>query len=316
METRPVKFVLGAGVFFASAALFGFIALNITVKHGEEVAVPEVVNKSVTEALDMLSERGLELRKVGARNNAVIPENFIMSQDPSPGTVVKEGRPISVTISLGSLTTVVPNLAGKSLREARVELNRVNLRAGRFSKLHHKSEKDVVVSHTPSPGREVSRGTSVDILLSLGPSSREYKLPNLVGLQRDKVKTLLDAMGLKLVDMAVRKDLEHPQDTVLEQKPAPASLVAEGSSISLVISALQTKEEQPDRKSTVLLYSVPYGFWSKPVRIEVADAEGSRTIYEEVTEAGSNIELPFAYGDQCTVRVYLDGKLDMERTFR
>ncbi|MBI4832302.1 MAG: PASTA domain-containing protein [Candidatus Lindowbacteria bacterium] len=305
IENRLVRIVLGACVFFASAAFFGFIALNITVKHGEEVTVP-----------DILRERGLELRKVGARNNAIVPENAVMSQDPPAGTIVKEGRAVSVTISLGSLTTVVPGLAGKSLREARVELNRMNLKAGRFSKIYHKSEKDTVVSQSPPSGREVSRGASVDMLLSLGPAPREYKLPDFVGLPREKAKRALDAMGVKLGDLTVKKDLEHPQDIVLAQKPAPASLVTEGETVSLVVSALQTKEEQLDRKSTVLMYSVPYGFWSKAVRVDVSDADGTRTIYDEVAEAGSNIELPFGYTSQCMVRVYLDGKLDMERTFR
>jgi serine/threonine-protein kinase len=316
IETRPVKIVSGGAIFLASAALFGFLSLNITVKHGGEVAVPDVLNKSVIEALDLLSERGLELRKAGVRNNAVVPENSVISQDPPPGTMVKEGRPVSVTISLGSLTTVVPNLAGKSLREARVELNRVNLRAGRFSKVHHKSERDTVVSQSRPPGLEVSRGISVDLLLSLGSVSREYRLPDFTGLPAERVKKVLEAMGIKLGELTTRKDLEHPQDIVLEQKPAPASLVNEGSTVSLVVSVLQTKEDQPDRKSAVLMYSVPYGFWSRPVRIEVSDTNGARVIYDEAAEAGSSIELPFAYTDQCTVRVYLDGKPDMERIFR
>jgi serine/threonine-protein kinase len=315
-DTRMVKLVIGASVFLASAAFFGLLSLDVVIKHGEKVTVPNVVNKSVVEALDMLSERGLELRKAGARNSSVVPEDYILSQDPLPGSVVKEGRPVSVVISLGSKISLVPDLAGKSLREARVDLNRAGLRAGRFSRVHHPEERDVVLAQSPQSNEYVDRETPVDMLLSLGPRPREYRTPDLIGLPLEKVSRVLEAMGVTVGDITTKIDLSHPQGTILDQDPRPGSPIAEGSSISLVMSTLHGEGQQAERKLGVFLYRVPYGFWSKSVRIEVVDPESSRTIYNEVDEPGANIKVVFGYTAQCTVKVYLDGKLETERIIR
>lgn len=315
-EAPAVRFAVGVSIFLASAFFFALLSLNLAIKRGEKVTVPNVVNKSVVEALDTLSGRSLELRKTGARNSALIPENYVMSQDPIPGTVVKEGTPISVVISLGSKITVVPDLLGKSLREARVELKRAGLGVGRFSKVHYAREEEVVLGQAPFPNEQVERETPVDMLVSLGPRPREFRLPNLIGRPLERANRLLDSMGLVVGDITTKLDLSRPQGTILDQDPQPGSFVAEASSISLVMSTIYVEGEQAERKFVGFLYQVPYGFWSKSVRIELSDPDGSKTLYNEVDEPGATIRLVFGYSAQCTVRVYLDDKLEMERTFR
>ncbi len=313
LESPLPRLIAGISVFLASAALFGLASLNVVIKRGDKVTVPNIVNKSVVEALDLLSERGLELRKAASRNSSVIPENNILSQDPLPGTVVKEGSPVSVVISLGSRVSVVPNLVGTSLRAARVELNRAGLRVGRISKMHHPGEENLILAQSPGPDRQVDRETSVDMLLSLGPRPREYRMPELVGTSLEKAEKLLDRMGIGVGDVATTVDLKRLPGMVLDQAPAPGSPIAEGATVSLVTSVLHGEGSHLERKFAVFLYQVPYGFWSKSVKIEVADPEGARTIYNEVDEPGASIRVVFGYTVQCTVRVYLDGRLETER---
>lgn len=315
-ETPIAKFALGFLVFLAAAGFFGLFSLNLAIKRGEKVTVPNVVNKSVVEALDILSERRLEIRKAGARNSAMIPENYVLSQDPIPGTVVKESTPISVVISLGSKTSAVPGLVGKSLREARVELNRAGLRVGRFSRIHHDNERDTVLAQSLMSNQQVDRDTPVDMLLSLGLRPREYRLPDLLGFPLEKASRVLEAMGLSVGDITTKVDPSRPHGIIFDQDPRAGSLVLEGSPVSLVISMMHDEGEREARKFAAFLYRVPYGFWSKSVRVEVSDPNGSRTIYDEVDEPSVTIRLVFGYSAQCTVRVYLDGNLEMERMFR
>jgi serine/threonine-protein kinase len=315
-EAPVAKVVVGVSIFLFSAAIFGYLTLNVAIKRGEKVAVPNLVNKSVVDALDMLSERDLELRKAGARNSALIPESYILSQDPIPGTVVKEGTPVSVIISLGSKITVVPDLVGKPLREARVELNRAALTAGHFSEIHYRGEDGVVLAQSPGPNEEVIRDTSVHLLVSLGPRMHKYRLPNLIGHPLEKVSRLLDTMGLLIGEITTKLDFSYPQGTILDQDPRPGAPIMEGSQVSLVMSTMHGEGEQDTRKLAVYLYQVPYGFWSKSVRIEVSDPDGVRTIYDEVDEPGATIQKVFGYSLQCTVKVYLDGRLETERMYR
>lgn len=311
-----VRLVAGVSIFVVSAAFFGLLSLNMAIKRGEKVTVPNLVNKSVAEALDALSERNLELKKEGARNSAIIAEDYVLSQDPIPGTVVKEGTPISIVVSLGSDISLVPDLVGKSVREAKVELNRASLQVGRFSKMHYPGPRDVVLGQWPLSGRQADRDTPVDMLVSVGTRPKEYRLPNLVGRPLEKVNTLLDSMGLVVGDITAKLDLSRPQGTILDQDPRPGSLVSEGASISLVMSAMRLEGEQAERKFAVLLYKVPYGFWSKSVKVEISDPDGARAIYDEVDEPGATIRLVFGYSAQCTAKVYLDNNLEIERIFR
>jgi serine/threonine-protein kinase len=316
VEVPVLRFVLGATVFLLSAGLFGLLSLNLAIKRGEKVTVPNLVNKSVVEALDILSERNLELRKTGARNSSMIPENYVLTQDPIAGSVVKEGTPVSVVISLGSKISLVPNLVGKSLREARLDLNQAGLRVGRFSSVHHQEKEDTVLAQSPPSGRQVERETPVSLLLSLGPRPREYRLPDLVGLPLERASKVLEAMGISVGNITTKVDLTKPQGMVLDQDPRPGSLIAQGSSVSLVMTTLYTEGSGVERKFAMLLYKVPYGFWPKSVRIEVTDPDGSRRVYDEVDEPGTSISTGFGFSAQCIVRVYLDGELDMERKFR
>jgi serine/threonine-protein kinase len=315
-DSLVVRFVAGMTLVFASAGIIGLLILNLLIKSGDKVEVPNVVNKSVVEALDILSEQNLELRKAGAQNSALIAENYILSQDPIPGTIVKDGTPISVVISLGSQVSVVPDLVGKPLHDARVDLNNAGLGAGRFSKIHFESEKDVVLAQSLPPNAYANRDTPVDMLISLGPRLRQYRLPTFVGWEMDRVSSMLDSMGLVVGEVTTKLDLTHPQGVILDQAPSPGALVEEGASISLVMGTWHGEEEIAERKFVTLLYQVPYGFWPKSVKVEVSDPEGVRTVYEEVDEPGATIKLAFGFWAQCTVKVFLDNNLEAERTFR
>lgn len=311
-----VKLAMGAFVVLASAGLIGLVVLNLTIKRGEKVTVPNVVNRSVVEALDVLSGLRLELRKAGEHNSALIAENYVLSQDPIPGTIVKEGTAVSVVISLGSEVSLVPDLVGKPLREAKVDLSQAGLEVGRFSRMHHASERDVVLAQSHRPNVRANRETRVDMLISLGPRPREYRLPDFVGRPMDKANAVLNAMGVKVGELTVKVDLSHPHGIILDQDPRPGSLVTEGSSISLVMATWHGEGEAAERKFGTVLYQVPYGFRPRSVKVEVTDPDGARTIYDEVDEPGATIRLVFGYWAQCTVRVFLDNKQEMKGTFR
>jgi len=316
LEVPAVKVMAGTLVFLASAGFFGFVALNVAIKHGEKVTVPNVVNMDVVEALDALSKYGLEMRKTGARNSSSIPEDYVVSQEPRSGSVVKEGTAVSVVISMGSKTAEVPNLVGKSLREARVDLTTAGLRVGRFSRIYNASERETVLAQSPPSKQQVPRETPVSMLVSLGHRPREYKTPNFVGLSLEKASALLKSMNVSLGKIQRKTDHSRPQGVILEQSPAPGSFIAEGSSVSLVANALSGQRYRMERKFGVFLYKVPYGFRPKAVRVDLSDTDGKRTIHEGVSEAGSSVAVGFAYSGNCTVKVYVDGVLEAERIFR
>lgn len=105
----------------------------LTVNAGEVpmVDIPDLNGISVREAKNRVSSLGL---KVGAVRPDTIPSpypNTITRQTPSPGDSLKKGETIHLWYStgLGQDTVQVPNVAGRTVEEARRLLLRRKLRA-------------------------------------------------------------------------------------------------------------------------------------------------------------------------------------------
>ena len=90
-------------VFFLSASLVMYFALR-----GREVTVPNVVGKSQQAAENLLEDKGLRMRVRNRAYNDKVPANAVSEQSPAPGTTVKTGQSVRVSLSQGA-----PPPAGK-----------------------------------------------------------------------------------------------------------------------------------------------------------------------------------------------------------
>ena len=88
--------VLLASVFVLSALGVTFFALR-----GRTVEVPNVVGKSESDAADELEDYGLRIQVKSRVHNNKVPADTISDQYPPPGTVVKTGQLVRVSLSLG-----------------------------------------------------------------------------------------------------------------------------------------------------------------------------------------------------------------------
>ncbi len=84
--------------FFLSAGLVMYFALR-----GREVQVPNLIGKSEQEAAEILENEGLRMRVRFRAHDDKIQANAVSEQSPSPGTTVKTGQIVRVSLSLGPL---------------------------------------------------------------------------------------------------------------------------------------------------------------------------------------------------------------------
>ncbi len=94
---RLLMAALLAGVFFASAGLVTYLTVR-----GRTAEVPNLIGKYEEEAASLLDEAGLILRVKGRAHHDKWPLNTIYDQSPSPGTIVKTGQIVRVSLSLGT----------------------------------------------------------------------------------------------------------------------------------------------------------------------------------------------------------------------
>ena len=117
----------------ALALFFGTMWLVQALMGSDEVAVPDLQNKTVLEAEKILSEASLKILIEDEIHDENIDKDSIISQLPKAGTTVKKGREIAVVVSPGSSEAEVPDLAGKNEQEARIALENEDLELGKVT---------------------------------------------------------------------------------------------------------------------------------------------------------------------------------------
>ncbi len=138
------------------------VAMNIYTHHGESIEVPDVKKHSYEASLKVLEDLGFEvvINDTGYVKN--LPPGTILDQLPLPGTRVKSGRIIYLTINAtDSPTLVLPDIIDNcSLREAMARLTALGFKLGPPQEVP--GEKDWVYGILVN-GKNVSAGDRISI---------------------------------------------------------------------------------------------------------------------------------------------------------
>lgn len=136
-----------------------------------EITVPEVTGLSEAQATRKLAEAGLRAVAAEAYSDTVA-EGIVAHQDPAAGDVVSPLSDVLLEVSLGegTATVTVPDLVGLSRSDASDELEALGLTAEIAQAYSPDASRNVVMGQEPRAGVEVEPGSSVGLLVSLGPS--------------------------------------------------------------------------------------------------------------------------------------------------
>jgi serine/threonine-protein kinase len=193
------------------------------------VTVPALVGLPARVAGELLEARGLRLVVREKREDAKVPRDSIIAQEPLPESTLPSRSEVSVVVSSGQPSAVsVPDLTGKTPEEARQLLEAAGLSIGRVT--GPESGARVVAKSDPAAASTAARGTAVALVLE--PVGVE--VPKLVGLPWSKAKKLVEEAGLQLGKVRERFDDERDPYVVLQQSPEPGTRVAAGSAIEIV----------------------------------------------------------------------------------
>lgn len=230
------KFALLAGILIAVGLFSAVVGMKIAL-HRAEIETPDLQAKTVSDAEGILAGINLELSVVSRRYDPQIPEGAILSQSPSAGGQVKEGRKVRVIVSLGARKHPVPDLIGETLRSARAKLVSTDYRLGRVSEVKVPGAEDgeVVLQH-PAPGSEESGGLSIDLLVSR-PLPSDFVMPDVVGSSLSRVFRIFETAGFKIGDIRYRPRSGKRRGTVLRQYPEPGNRLREDVRINVEVAS-------------------------------------------------------------------------------
>ena len=103
-------------------------------------------------------------------NDEDVPENYVISQEPSAGEEVAHGSTIKLLVSKGPEETevVVPTVVGKTLEQAKSSLENEELKLGDITYEESVVDSGTVIKQSISGGETVSKNTAVNLVVSNG----------------------------------------------------------------------------------------------------------------------------------------------------
>ena len=129
--------------------------------HGESVEVPQIKGMLLADAQYELEKKGLVAVISDSSYSRNLPTGTVLEMTPTPGSKVKEGRNIYLTINTRNAPTLpIPDIADNcSLREAEARLKSLGFKLGPIE--YAPGDKDWVLS-VKCKGRTVVAGERVE----------------------------------------------------------------------------------------------------------------------------------------------------------
>lgn len=238
------KILIFFGIIIIFFILMNSVIMPLYVKHSDTVTTPKVTGINYLEAKKIIEAAGLEIIQGDIKYDENIPIGLIIDQNPPPDATVKYGRRIYVAISGGDQLSEVPNLIGKSLRDAKFTLEQRGLELGEtVRKSTNDFPEDFVVSQIVQPGSKVKRQTKLDLILSDGPSVGDLKVPNVVGKTLDDAKKLITDSKLKIGKITYQTNNNVPAGQIVDQYPKSDKSANENTSVDIFVARKKVIEE-------------------------------------------------------------------------
>jgi eukaryotic-like serine/threonine-protein kinase len=236
-QKRWIKYPL---VLLLGGALFLFILdavlMPFYVKSSAVAVVPSVVGMKSQPAIAKLEEAGYEPLEYERRFDEKVPEGVVIRQTPEPGEETKPGRTVYLVVSGGKEMAVVPDLKGRSVRDAKMLLLKANLSIGNITTAYSETAPNgTIFQQAPTPGSKITSSQKVDVVISQGPLYGRVPVPTLRGLTLSEAIALLNESKLTLGDVKFENRLDGTPNTVVEQFPVPGDLIVEGSRVDLFV---------------------------------------------------------------------------------
>lgn len=201
-----------------------------------ETKVPNVVGMKQAAAIGILTESNLESVITDSIFDEKSPKGTVILQKPQSGDIVKEGRRVYLFISGGEATVYVPRLRGKSIRDARLSLERVGLKLGAIEELPSSNPKNVIFDQQYAEGTPLNKGETVNVTISSGSMSEGITIPDLIGMSLAEAQRILADSTLRVGKINYQRSFSLLPNTILDQYPSKGNKVKSGDVIDLFVT--------------------------------------------------------------------------------
>ena len=211
-----------------SIALGGTVNLVVS-KGAERYTIPSLIGLTPEAAVNLLAKSPLTVGDITEAFNDKVPQGFVISSNPAPGTRVKRETIVDMVVSKGVETFSLASLVGTNGEQALNELTEAGFNVTVTYAFDEKVMPGEVISQQPAAGAALPKAAAVEIFVSKGTAF--VYIPNVMRFSQERATALLKDLGLKVVVKKVTKSGK----LVIGIDPKVDAKVKRGSTVTLTV---------------------------------------------------------------------------------
>lgn len=242
-----VRNLLIAFAVLVALIVGAMIFLNVATQHNKELIVPDLANMTVEEAHVVATASGMRIDVTDSAFVKRMKRGAVYRQNPAPGSKVKEGRRIALTINaVNPRQITMPDLIGYSTRQAKAELLSRGLVLGKLIYVQDMATNNVLRQlHNNleiEPGAMVDSEAVIDLVVGLNSRDNVTFVPYLAGLRSLSAVEAVHDHSLNIGKMRYDDTVKDYEDSlnavVYRQVPAASDSVSVnmGSAVDLYMT--------------------------------------------------------------------------------
>jgi serine/threonine-protein kinase len=243
-RTAMVFGAISATVLLIIGAVVAFLALSGGSTNAPTVAVPDVTNQVLEDAVTTLKNLGFEVVPV-AEETTTVDTNVVWKQVPLPGEEIKEGETVTIVYNPSNAPMAVPNLAGMTIDQARAALLNLGLTIGVITPQNDPTAPaDTIIASVPKAGEQVLGGATIDLTVSQG--SGVVQIPNVQGQTSQAARSVLEGEPYKfLITVVEEASATVESSRVTRTSPTIGADTTKGASVTIYVSTGQATVAVP-----------------------------------------------------------------------
>ncbi|TCO51940.1 serine/threonine-protein kinase [Kribbella antiqua] len=205
--------------------------INLTVSKGpERYRVPQLAGLELEAAKRALDSIKLITGQINEQYSETVPAGRVIAFSPKFDAVVKPGTAVNFAVSKGKKPIAVPDVTGKTYRQAREALRNLGFVVGRTDQYDEKIAEGKVISQTPNTGTLFAKD-KVQLVVSKGPALRE--VPNVKRKTLDEAQQILTEAGFKV--RVEKAPFNLGLNIVAAQNPGSGKMAQPGTTVVVTV---------------------------------------------------------------------------------
>ena len=207
-----------------------------------EIEIPDLTGSSQAEALSDLQELGF---KIGIENTAhpEVPPGSVIKTQPPAESLINPDSLVTIIVSVGPEAYPVPYVVDLDINGAIFVIEESGFEIGQKIEVNDDEVPiGFVISQNPIAGKKMGPDSTVDLVVSLGPSL--IQISDLSKKSSEDAIQILNTLGLGF-EIIEEYSSEFEEGIVINTIPEPGSIVTPDEIISITVS-LGIRVEVPE----------------------------------------------------------------------